>query len=165
MTRDEAKKLGLTTYTAVRPCKRAGHVVRFVTNKNCVECATERARQEKLRDPEGVSRRFAEHHQKNRERRLKQQRLWRSQNMDHYNRMQRGRSRRVKQATPHWLTPEQHQQMRRIYYTCPEGYEVDHMVPINGRTVCGLHVPWNLQHLLAEENRQKGNKLLVIASV
>lgn len=61
-------------------------------------------------------------------------------------------------ATPKWLTPEQKQQIIDIYRNCPPGHHVDHIIPLNNPKVSGLHVPWNLQYLTAEENLRKGNK-------
>ena len=69
--------------------------------------------------------------------------------------------------TPSWLTAEHYSQINSVYWLAKlqqeltdTKYEVDHIVPLQGKTVCGLHVPWNLQIITMEQNRQKANKLL-----
>ncbi len=62
-----------------------------------------------------------------------------------------------KNATPPWVNTED---IKKIYSKVTKGFEVDHIVPLVGENVCGLHVPWNLRIISASENRRKSNKLL-----
>ena len=59
-------------------------------------------------------------------------------------------------ATPYWADLSA---IRKIYEACPKGVHVDHIIPLRGDNVCGLHVDYNLQYLLAEENCRKGNRV------
>jgi 5-methylcytosine-specific restriction endonuclease McrA len=64
-------------------------------------------------------------------------------------------------ATPLWLTVGQYRDMEEWYILgATLGLDVDHIVPLRGKTVCGLHVPWNLQLLTQSKNAAKGNRLL-----
>ena len=105
---------------------------------------------------------------------------WRSQNKDRLRKIRRRwtdknpdyltfktaayRASKLK-ATPFWLEDEDYEQISEMYtvakmfqiYTGQE-YHVDHIVPLQNESVCGLHVPWNLQILLGTENQSKSNR-------
>jgi hypothetical protein len=68
------------------------------------------------------------------------------------------------QATPKWITKERAEEICNIYLkaqisTLETGisHNVDHIIPLQGENVSGLHVPWNLQILTASENSKKKN--------
>jgi hypothetical protein len=58
-------------------------------------------------------------------------------------------------ALPKWANLEK---IKNIYNKCPKGYHVDHIIPLQGKNVCGLHVEYNLQYLTEFENKRKGNR-------
>lgn len=58
-------------------------------------------------------------------------------------------------AVPAWADLEK---IKEIYRNCPEGYVVDHEVPLQGENVCGLHVEDNLRYITPYENAVKSNK-------
>jgi len=63
------------------------------------------------------------------------------------------------QQMPTWLSKAYRAEIEGFYLFCQvfKGHQVDHIVPIRGKTVSGMHVPWNLQILTAEQNRVKSN--------
>lgn len=76
------------------------------------------------------------------------------------------RKKRVKQATPLWLTAIQRAQIQEFYEVAIAlsaqtaiSHEVDHIFPIKGEASSGLHVPWNLQVITANENSAKKNRM------
>ena len=129
-----------------------------------------RAKKRRLDDPE--RRKVEANKWRRSDNGVQQSRDWTAQNRDKHNDINRrskkkhiGRVRaevRTRQANkinacPAWADKAA---IRAIYEACPVGYHVDHIIPLQGDTVCGLHVDYNLQYLTPRENMAKGNKLI-----
>lgn len=75
-----------------------------------------------------------------------------------------------KQRTPQWLSPDDCWLIGQAYELATLrtkmfgfSWEVDHIVPLQGKTVSGLHVPNNIQVIPRAENRAKWNYFEVAA--
>ena len=76
----------------------------------------------------------------------------------------RARANKLK-ATPKWadikLIQEYYETASGLSMLLGEWYHVDHIVPLRGKFVCGLHCQFNLQILPASENIRKGNRFVI----
>lgn len=102
------------------------------------------------------------HHHRNREKRLAQKRVWSKANLHlhaHYSAKRRGL---MFQATPAWANEFFVEEAFHIaaVRTAMTGqpWEVDHIVPLDSKLVCGLHWEGNFQVVPRLVNRSKGNR-------
>jgi hypothetical protein len=184
-TRAEAKAQGAKYYFTGEPCKH-GHVAPRKTKGACVECLQAEWRQaaetraEYFREynkREDVKDSKHAWYQENRAQvinaaatrpaaQLREYRnAWKAANKTQVRADTKARRRKHRDATPPWLTRKQKSAIRHLYQiaitmtqTTGEQYVVDHIVPLRGEAVCGLHVPWNLRVITQEENLKKSNK-------
>ena len=186
-TRAEAKAAGAKYYFTGEPCKH-GHVAPRKTKGACVDClkaewqAAAETRAEYFREynkSEEVKERKHAWYQENREQviqaaatrpqhvKREYQTAWKERNVVWVRADTKARRRKHRDATPKWLSRKQKSEIRQLYQiaitmtqTTGEQYVVDHIVPLRGESVCGLHVPWNLRVITQDENLKKSNKLV-----
>jgi hypothetical protein len=103
-----------------------------------------------------------------REANLAQKREYRQANKGKINFLCSMRKKVVKQRTPMWLSPFDRLKIKCYYSVAAmlarnnkEPWHVDHIVPLQGKLVSGLHVPNNLQFLRGVDNVRKKNKFEV----
>jgi len=156
----EAKDQKQTRYFTGIPCKE-GHIEeRSVSSRVCLGC--QRSKNAKLYS-EGY---YEEYRNINRLKRREQNARWDKNNKGKANAKTAKRHAAKMLRMPKWLSQEQLAEIREFYVMAKElekvfpwKQAVDHIVPLQGKIVSGLHVPWNLQILPAFLNSSKGNKL------
>jgi hypothetical protein len=92
------------------------------------------------------------------------QRKWYLANKDTVKAKTRARQAKLLQRTPVWLTPIHKERMENQYKLASllskitgTPWEVDHVLPLQGKFVSGFHVPNNLQVIMRKANRSKHN--------
>ena len=184
VSRKEALERGLKRYFTGKPCKN-GHIAeRFVSNGRCVECAHECGRDWRAANPERVREYWREYRAANADSLREYMREYRAANADSLREYEREQNRKWKAAnpekcaahgaarrarrlkpTPAWADLSEIEKFynlaRRLMETTGEEHHVDHIIPLQGRRVCGLHVETNLQVLTAADNLAKGNRFEV----
>jgi hypothetical protein len=163
-------------------CKQSKPLGLFGLSKNhkggvnpwCKACVVESANRWKAANKDRVLEKARANHHRNRDRRIVQQREWRQRNSEklkeyrqqnsaYLHALVRKRQAAKLQRTPKWAD---HAKIEAIYAEAAAlkalglDVEIDHIIPLLGRSVCGLHVHDNLRIVLASENRAKGNILL-----
>jgi len=100
-----------------------------------------------------------------RDRRLATVKKWVSENRGKSNAIKKAYKIAKTRACPPWLSEEHHWMIQETYELATLrtkvfgfAWHVDHEVPLRGKNVSGLHVPWNLRVIPGVENMSKSNK-------
>ena len=175
VTKNEARAAGLTTYFTGQPCPRGHIAARWTSSASCVICERERKGPgfccNKMAPVRATEEYRAEHQRKyraaNAEKIRARVRVYQIDNkervMEYQTAYQAAKRVLQRKAQPPWVDVAG---LKAIYRVMRRKNKeagkivchVDHIVPLQGRNVCGLHVPWNLQVISARENLQKGNR-------
>jgi uncharacterized transporter YbjL len=133
--------------------------------KNNIDKELARSNKYKQENKETVSINRIARYRKNSVIEIEKVRAWQKLNRDKVNANQARRRAAKLQAMPRWLTAEDklkivefYKLAKRLEQETGVKYHVDHIVPLQGINICGLHVPWNLQVIPAYDNISKSNK-------
>jgi hypothetical protein len=164
--KNKSKKDGLST--ECKPCKKLQDRSYY---KNNIEQVKQSAKQYRELNPEKVSQAKRNCYLKDKEKYKNMKNAWRKANPEKIYEYQKAykqsnlgkanswlaeyRASKL-QATPSWY---EEKLIKTVYTKAKEwGFAVDHIVPLKGETVCGLHCWSNLQLLDPMLNSEKGNR-------
>ena len=149
----------MTHYFTGKPCKRGHLANRLLSDRSCMECNKEKRARYYKENPEKFKQlrreAYAANPNKEREVAKLRSREWRKLNPGHRNALKSKYLADRAQRIPTWADTSE---LVAFYKNCPKGYHVDHVYPLRGKYVSGLHVIGNLQYLPAVENMRKNNR-------
>lgn len=111
----------------------------------------------------------AESYRRNKERIKARVRKWTENNRGKSNAIKKAYKLAKSRACPSWVYNDKslRREIDEVYKMAEDMtnktgilHHVDHVVPLRGKDVSGLHVPWNLQVLPGSENCSKSNKFI-----
>ena len=130
-----------------------------------MECEKEKIQRFRTNNPELSRARKREAYQRHAEHARAQKKKYRELNRGKINALVAARKVVVKQRTPAWLSAFDKLKIRCMYqlaamYTREnkEPWHVDHIIPMQGKNVSGLHTPSNLRVMRGVDNISKKNK-------
>jgi len=155
------KKNGTRAFSKCKCCKRK---LDAEYREGRREIIKEQHKEWTDRNQESERLRLRQHARANKEQYAERSRLWRKDN-PHLHAAKEAKRRSAKlNRTPPWLSEADISRIKSIYKACNRItkktgvlHHVDHIVPLQGKNVSGLHVPWNLQVIPAKQNLSKSN--------
>jgi hypothetical protein len=153
-----------------KPCSNARNKAWYAANRERKLAANDAHRRANLEKAASYSRKYRETHPEKwqaimdatKEARVAKSLQWAKDNpARHSARVMRYATAKINR-TPKWAMSLDfgavYEEARRLAQETGIPHDVDHIVPLRGETVSGLHVPWNLRAIPASANRSKSNK-------
>lgn len=130
----------------------------------CRSCSNAKKKAWSIKNKEKVQAYDKEWQASNKHKKNANYKKWQQTNKEEVNTYNSYRRALKYNATPAWANQEKIKAFYTVakFFTDLSGgyvqHHVDHIVPLRGKNVCGLHVENNLQVLMAQDNLKKGNK-------
>jgi len=144
-----------------KDCRKGEHVDRYAADK---EAWNNRAVRWRKNNPNAAKRINDRYRAENKVKRNAQTAAWKKENKGYINFLNSKRHASKLLRTPTWLTDHDLLHIQCLYQVAAmrsresgQAWHVDHIIPLNGETVSGLHVPANLRVIPAIDNLRKYN--------
>lgn len=157
--RQQALLEGKITYFTGKPCKHGHTAPRRTVNGCCTLC-------EQVKNNRQDRKEYMEKYAAVKKEKIRKiASVWQKNNKGKVNANTALRHAAKMQRTPSWLSKEDKLTIKCYYQLAAmynresdQKWHVDHIVPMQGESVSGLHVPWNLRVIPAVDNMKKNNR-------